>query len=135
MGGERLLEAKNPRDHVMQADTIVYRASSLECEQLLAQTGVPCQYPASQDRSQYLWGARDVARQIAQTDEFKQSSQQRKKIEMLFAHLKRNLKPDRQRLRDLRVRSARLSLRSGAQSPIEPSRRGKQLQRNTESGR
>ncbi|MFM0674225.1 transposase [Paraburkholderia sediminicola] len=43
--------------------------------------------------------ARDKARRIAATPEYKQSRRQRKKVEMLFAHLKRILKLDRLRLR------------------------------------
>jgi hypothetical protein len=43
--------------------------------------------------------ARDVARRIATTPEYKQSRRERKKVEMLFAHLKRILKLDRLRLR------------------------------------
>ena len=43
--------------------------------------------------------ARDVARDVAKTDGYKQSRKDRKKVEMLFAHLKRILKPDRLRLR------------------------------------
>jgi hypothetical protein len=42
-----------------------------------------------------------VARKIAETDAFKRSGRQRKKVEMLFAHLKRILKLDRLRLRGL----------------------------------
>src|SRR3546814_1947482 len=34
-------------------------------------------------------GARDVARDIAKTDAYRTSRRQRKKVEMLFAHLKR----------------------------------------------
>jgi hypothetical protein len=45
--------------------------------------------------------ARDVARAIAKTDEYAQSRKDRKKVEMLFAHLKRILKLDRLRLRGL----------------------------------
>jgi len=45
--------------------------------------------------------ARDVAREIARTDAYKQSRKDRKKVEMLFAHLKRILKLDRLRLRGL----------------------------------
>ena len=44
-------------------------------------------------------GARDLARQIARSWEGRTSRQLRKKIEMLFAHLKRILKLDRLRLR------------------------------------
>ena len=43
--------------------------------------------------------ARDEARRIATIPEYKQSRRQRKKVEMLFAHLKRILKLDRLRLR------------------------------------
>ena len=44
-------------------------------------------------------GARDLARDISKTDAFVTSLRQRKKVEMLFAHLKRILKLDRLRLR------------------------------------
>ena len=43
--------------------------------------------------------ARDMARDIANTDAYLVSRRQRKKVEMLFAHLKRILKLDRLRLR------------------------------------
>ena len=44
-------------------------------------------------------GARDYARDIAKTDAYVTSRRERKKVEMLFAHLKRILKLDRLRLR------------------------------------
>lgn len=44
-------------------------------------------------------GARDLARAIAKTDAYVASRRERKKVEMLFAHLKRILKLDRLRLR------------------------------------
>jgi hypothetical protein len=44
-------------------------------------------------------GARDMARNIATSDAFLVSRRQRKKVEMLFAHLKRILRLDRLRLR------------------------------------
>jgi len=43
--------------------------------------------------------SRDVARNIAQTIDYAISCKLRKKVEMLFAHLKRILKLDRLRLR------------------------------------
>jgi len=43
--------------------------------------------------------ARNVARAISQTDAYVESRKERKKVEMLFAHLKRILKLDRLRLR------------------------------------
>ncbi len=49
--------------------------------------------------------SRDVAREIADTPQYKQSRRDRKKVEMLFAHLKRILKLDRLRLRGLTRRA------------------------------
>lgn len=43
--------------------------------------------------------ARDVARALAQTEAFEQSRRDRKRVEMLFAHLKRILRLGRLRLR------------------------------------
>src|SRR5258708_21866811 len=43
--------------------------------------------------------ARDVARALAKTEAFKQSSRDRKRVEMLFAHLKRILRLGPLRLR------------------------------------
>jgi Transposase DDE domain len=44
-------------------------------------------------------GARDFARDIAKTDVYVTSRRERKKVEMLFAHLKRILRFERLRLR------------------------------------
>src|SRR5215471_14619366 len=44
-------------------------------------------------------GARDLARDIAKTGDYRTSRYQRKKVQMLFAHLKRILKLDRLQLR------------------------------------
>ena len=44
-------------------------------------------------------GARDLAREIATTEAYVTSRRERKKVEMLFAHLKRILRLDRLRLR------------------------------------
>lgn len=46
-------------------------------------------------------GARDVARTVCTTPAYAQSRKDRKKVEMLFAHLKRILKLDRLRLRGI----------------------------------
>jgi hypothetical protein len=43
--------------------------------------------------------SRDIARALANTDAYRKSRKDRKKVEMLFAHLKRILKLDRLRLR------------------------------------
>ena len=45
--------------------------------------------------------SRDVAREIAKTPEYQQTRKDRKKVEVLFAHLKRIMKLNRLRLRGL----------------------------------
>ena len=49
--------------------------------------------------SKYACSQRDVARALAKTKAFEQSRRERKKVEMLFAHLKRILRLARLRLR------------------------------------
>jgi hypothetical protein len=92
---------KNARDHLTQADTIVYRVSSLDCSNCSRRSECCPNTPHLKIARSIYESARDVARRIAQTDEFKQSSKQRKKVEIPFAHLKRLLKLDRLRLRVL----------------------------------
>jgi hypothetical protein len=83
----------------MKGNALRYRASKQHCEACPLKPrccpNTPVQYVP---RSIYE-GARDLARDIARTDAHKTSRYQRKKIEMLFAHLKRILKLDRPRLR------------------------------------
>lgn len=45
--------------------------------------------------------ARDVARYMSKTPEYEQSQKDRKKVEVLFGHMKRILKVNRLRLRGL----------------------------------
>jgi len=92
---------KTPRNHVTQADTVVYRASQHDCTACSRKSECCPNTPHRKIARSIHEGARDVARQIARTDAFKQSGKQRKKVEMLFAHLKRILKLDRLRLRGL----------------------------------
>jgi len=92
---------KTPRSHVTQADTIVYRTSEHDCG-TCARKSECCPNTSHRKIARSIHeGARNVARQIAETDAFKHSGRQRKKVEMLFAHLKRILKLDRLRLRGL----------------------------------
>jgi len=68
---------------------------------MCTQNAVLPQHPHRKITRSIHEGARDVARKIAETDAFKHSGRQRKKVEVLFAHLKRILKLDRLRLRGL----------------------------------
>ena len=60
--------------------------------------------------------ARDVARALAKTEAFEQSRRDRKRIEMLFAHLKRILRLGRLRLRGPRGAQFEFTLAAIAQN-------------------
>jgi hypothetical protein len=60
--------------------------------------------------------ARDVARRIAATPEYVRSRHERKKVEMLFAHLKRILKLDRLRLRGMSGATDEFTLAAAVQN-------------------
>jgi len=92
---------KVPRSGVTKANTIIYRASEHDCRHcpLKAQC---CPNTSMRKIARSLHErARDVARRIAITAQYLQSRRERKKVEMLFAHLKRILRLDRLRLRGL----------------------------------
>lgn len=80
-------------------DSTVYLASQRDCVNCSFKMKC-CPNTANRKitRSQHE-PAREIARAIATTEGYKQSRKDRKKVEMLFAHLKRILKLDRLRLR------------------------------------
>lgn len=79
--------------------TMLYRASKNDCTGCVLKPGCCPKEPARKVPRSIHEGARDMARQIAKSWEGRISRRLRKKIEMLFAHLKRILKLDRLRLR------------------------------------
>jgi transposase len=90
---------KRPRDGVNKDDTLRYRASKHDCDACALKPRCCPKAPARKVPRSIYEGARDMARDIAKTDAYQTSRYQRKKVEMLFAHLKRILKLDRLRLR------------------------------------
>ncbi len=84
---------------IHDGETILYRARTYDCG--------PCPLkpkccPKARERKiprSIYEEARDVARALAKTEAFEQSRRDRKRVEMLFAHLKRILKLGRLRLR------------------------------------
>src|SRR6187401_1870517 len=79
--------------------TLLYRASKIDCDGCaLKPRCCPKEVARKVPRSIHE-GARDMARAIAKSWEGRVSRRLRKKVEMLFAHLKRILKLDRLRLR------------------------------------
>jgi transposase len=79
--------------------TLLYRASKYDCDVCALKPRCCPKAPARKVPRSIYEGARDIARNIAKTEEGLTSRRQRKKIEMLFAHLKRILRLDRLRLR------------------------------------
>jgi transposase len=80
-------------------DTYRYRASKLDCDACALKPNCCPNGPARKVTRSIHEDARNVARDIARTDAYVTSRRERKKVEMLFAHLKRILRLDRLRLR------------------------------------
>jgi len=79
--------------------TLLYRASKHDCAGCALKPRCCPNSPVRKVPRSIHEGARDMARVIARTSEGQVSRRLRKKVEMLFAHLKRILKVDRLRLR------------------------------------
>src|SRR5450755_4230619 len=79
--------------------TLLYRASKYDCDACELKPRCCPKMPARKVPRSIYENARDVARDIAKTETYVTSRRERKKIEMLFAHLKRILRLDRLRLR------------------------------------
>ena len=88
-----------PRPLVDEDGMMRYRASKLDCESCPLKPHCCPTAPARKIPRSIHEGARDMARDIAATDAYVTSRRERKKVEMLFAHLKRILRLDRLRLR------------------------------------
>jgi transposase len=88
-----------PRTDPPPDDTHRYRATKADCDACTLKSRCCPNTPARKVTRSIYEAARDVARDIARTDAYVTSRRERKKVEMLFAHLKRILKLDRLRLR------------------------------------
>jgi hypothetical protein len=85
--------------HVNDGETLLYRASKAVCGPCALKERCCPNTPIRRVPRSIHEHARDVARKIAMSWEGRASRRLRKKVEMLFAHLKRILKLDRLRLR------------------------------------
>ena len=79
--------------------TLLYRGSTLDCGTCQFKARCCPNTPARKIPRSLHEGARDLARSLVGTAAFEQSRRERKRVEMLFAHLKRILKMGRLRLR------------------------------------
>ena len=107
--GRRLLDARQslePRQQgaeefvcVDNGATLRYRASKYDCQACRLKPRCCPKEPARYVPRSIYEGARDMARQIGSSWQGRTARRLRKKVEMLFAHLKRILRLDRLRLR------------------------------------
>jgi transposase len=90
-----------PRTGIPKDDILRYRATKRDCEGCEYKPRCCPKTPSRKVVRSVYESSRDVARAITETDAYHQSCNERKKVEMLFAHLKRILKLDRLRLRGM----------------------------------
>jgi transposase len=96
--------------------TLLYRASNSDCGQCPLKPKCCPRSPQRKVPRDMNEAARDVARAIARTQQFAQTRRDRKKVEMLFAHLKRILRLGRLRLRGPRGAQFEFTLAAIAQN-------------------
>ena len=85
--------------HIRDNDLLAYLASSRDCKHCPLKPNCCPKAPQRKVLRSIYEPARDVARALSKTEAFAQSRRDRKKVEMLFAHLKRILRLSRLRLR------------------------------------
>jgi transposase len=90
---------KVARTGISKENTIRYRASQFDCASCPLKPQCCPNMRCRQITRSIHERARDEARRIAATEGYRQSRRDRKKVEILFAHLKRILRLDKLRLR------------------------------------
>jgi hypothetical protein len=101
---------------VVNDDQLLYRASKLDCDVCPFKMQCCPKEPARKIPRSIYEDARDVARSLAGTEAFERSRHDRKRVEMLFAHLKRILRLGRLRLRGPRGAQDEFTLAAIAQN-------------------
>jgi transposase len=96
--------------------TLLYRASKRDCDGCLLRQKCTPNSPERKIPRDVNEHARDMARSLATTELFERSRRERKKVEMLFAHLKRNMRFERLRLRGITGASDEFLLAATAQN-------------------
>jgi transposase len=80
-------------------ETLYYRAQTRDCRRCFLKSQCCPKAPLRRLQRSIYEEARDVARALAKTEAFERSRRDRKRVEMLFAHLKRIFRLGRLRLR------------------------------------
>lgn len=107
---------KNPRTHITKADTIIYRSSQSDCVTCPMKDRCCPNTPMRKIARSIYESAREVARRIGATVQYRRSRRERKKVEILFAHLKRILRLNRLRLRGLSGATDEFTLAAAVQN-------------------
>ena len=84
---------------VNDGETLLYTAKTRVCRSCLLKAQCCPKAPLRRIQRSLYEEARDVARALAKTEAFERSRRERKRVEMLFAHLKRIFRLGRLRLR------------------------------------
>lgn len=104
-GGKLLKRYRRPfkrkRTDIPKDNTIRYRASQSDCQGCAMKARCCPNTPSRKVTRSIHEAARDVARGISKTSAYQQSRKDRKKVEVLFAHMKRILKVNQLRLRGI----------------------------------
>jgi hypothetical protein len=96
--------------------TVLYRARTYDCGPCLQKPTCCTKAPERKIPRSIYEDARDTARSLVNTETSAQSCHDRKRVEMLFAHLKRILKLGRLRLRGSRGAQDEFTLAAHAQN-------------------
>jgi hypothetical protein len=88
-----------PRTHITKAETIIYRARQSDCASCPLKSRCCPNTPFRKIARSLYEAARKVTRALRNTPAYLQSRKARKKVEVLFAHMKRILRVNRLRLR------------------------------------
>jgi transposase len=102
--------------YVHDGETLLYRSRTSDCDRCTLKAKCCPKAPFRKIPRSIYEGARDTARALANTEAFEQSRRDRKRVEMLFAHLKRILKLGRLRLRGPRGAQDEFTLAAIAQN-------------------
>jgi transposase len=116
-----------PRDHITHADTVIYRARQQVCAACSLKARCCPNTPARHIARSLYEKSRVAARRVAETAAYRQSRKDRKRVEALFAHLKRILKLDRLRLRGRRGARDEFLLAATAQNLRRMAKRAMQM--------
>src|SRR5262245_26840603 len=101
---------------IRDGEMLAYRASRRDCAACPFKTRCCPKEPSRKILRSIYEEARDVARALAKTEAFERSCRERKRVEMLFAHLKRILRLGRLRLRGPRGAQFEFTLAAVAQN-------------------